>query len=78
MKLFVQGRKTVFETLRSAIKKEDKTIWFHCSSLGEFEQGLPIMETVKRFLPEHKLVLTFFSTSDYEVKKKYLIADVIT
>jgi len=78
MKLFVQGRKTVFETLRSAIKKEDKTIWFHCSSLGEFEQGLPIMEAVKRFLPQHKLVITFFSPSGYEVKKKDPIADVIT
>jgi len=77
MKLFVQGRKTVFETLAQQIAPGDKTIWFHAASLGEYEQGLPIMEEVRRLYPNHKIVLTFFSPSGYEIRKNTAAADVV-
>ncbi|WP_291119541.1 3-deoxy-D-manno-octulosonic acid transferase [Flavobacterium sp. UBA6135] len=76
MKLFVDGRKSVFETLSKNISNSDKTIWFHAASLGEFEQGLPVMEKIKVHFPNHKLVVTFFSPSGYEVRKNNTIADV--
>lgn len=76
MKLFVNGRKTVFQTLRNNIKPEDKTIWFHAASLGEYEQGLPVMEKMKAEFPDHKIVLSFFSPSGYEVRKNNTVADL--
>jgi len=76
MKLFVDGRTTVYETLYATILKEDTTIWFHAASLGEYEQGLPVMEKIKVQFPNHKIVLTFFSPSGYEVRKNNTIADV--
>jgi 3-deoxy-D-manno-octulosonic-acid transferase len=76
MKLFVNGRKTVFSTLTEKIQPGDKTIWFHAASLGEFEQGLPVMEKIKAQYTNHKIVLTFFSPSGYEVRKKNTVADV--
>jgi 3-deoxy-D-manno-octulosonic-acid transferase len=76
IKLFVNGRKEVFTILESKIQKEDKTIWFHAASLGEYEQGLPILEKIKEKYPNHKIVLTFFSPSGYEVRKNNTIADV--
>jgi 3-deoxy-D-manno-octulosonic-acid transferase len=76
IRLFVNGRKTVFQTLASKIYPEDKTIWFHAASLGEFEQGLPVMEKIKTQYPNHKIVVTFFSPSGYEVRKNNTIADV--
>jgi 3-deoxy-D-manno-octulosonic-acid transferase len=63
LKLFVAGRKSVFSTLLDEIKSTDKTIWFHAASLGEYEQGLPVMEAVKQRHPNHKIILTFFSPS---------------
>ncbi|QNJ97890.1 3-deoxy-D-manno-octulosonic acid transferase [Constantimarinum furrinae] len=78
LRLFVQGRKTIFETLQNKISETDKTIWFHCASLGEYEQGLPIMEAVKKEYPDYLLVLTFFSPSGYEIKKNTNVADVVT
>jgi 3-deoxy-D-manno-octulosonic-acid transferase len=75
IKLFVNGRKTVFETLAAKINPKDKTIWFHAASLGEYEQGLPVMEKIKQEFPNHKIVLTFFSPSGYEVRKNNTIAD---
>ena len=75
MKLFVNGRKTVFETLEQKINSSDKTIWFHAASLGEYEQGLPVMEKIKAKFPNHKIVVTFFSPSGYEVRKNNTIAD---
>ncbi|TPD65579.1 3-deoxy-D-manno-octulosonic acid transferase [Flavobacterium microcysteis] len=77
MKLFVNGRKNVFKTLRNKIQPTDKTIWFHSASLGEFEQGLPVMEKIRIQYPEHKIVLTFFSPSGYEVRKNSTAADII-
>lgn len=76
IKLFVDGRKNVFATLSQKIKETDKSIWFHAASLGEYEQGLPVMEKMKRKFPNHRIVLTFFSPSGYEVRKNNAIADV--
>lgn len=76
MKQFVKGRKTVFQTLKSQVSHSDKTIWFHCASLGEYEQGLPVMEAVKEKYLHHKLVVSFFSPSGYENKKNSSIGDV--
>lgn len=75
LKLFVNGRTTVFETLQSKINPTDKTIWFHAASLGEYEQGLPVIERIKEQYPNHKIVITFFSPSGYEVRKNNAIAD---
>ncbi|MFT4699027.1 MAG: 3-deoxy-D-manno-octulosonic-acid transferase [Flavobacteriaceae bacterium] len=77
MKLFVSGRKDVFKSL-SSLTKNDKTIWFHCASLGEYEQGVPIMEEVKVLFPDYKIIVTFFSPSGYEIKKNSSIADYVT
>ncbi|MFC4817899.1 MULTISPECIES: 3-deoxy-D-manno-octulosonic acid transferase [unclassified Flavobacterium] len=76
LKLFVDGRKNVFTTLSSKIDKKDQTIWFHAASLGEYEQGLPVMEAIKEKYPNHKIILTFFSPSGYEVRKNNPIADL--
>jgi 3-deoxy-D-manno-octulosonic-acid transferase len=75
IKLFVDGRKPVFETLSDKINSNDKTIWFHAASLGEYEQGLPVIEKIKIKYPNHKIVLTFFSPSGFEVRKNNQVAD---
>ncbi|WP_188598117.1 3-deoxy-D-manno-octulosonic acid transferase [Polaribacter pacificus] len=74
--LFVAGRKQTFEKL-TAVKNAQNTIWFHAASLGEFEQGRPVMEAFKEQYPTYKIVLTFFSPSGYEVRKDYGLADVV-
>lgn len=76
MKLFVNGRKSVFQTLADKIQTSDKTIWFHAASLGEYEQGLPVIEAIKEQFPTHKIVVTFFSPSGYEVRKNNTVANV--
>jgi 3-deoxy-D-manno-octulosonic-acid transferase len=75
MKLFVEGRKEVFSILQSKINPNDKTIWFHAASLGEYEQGLPVLEKIKIQFPNHNIVVTFFSPSGYEVRKNNTVAD---
>ena len=77
MKSFIQGRKLVWELLKKNIQPNDKIIWFHAASLGEYEQGLPIMKRLKQQFPQHKIVLTFFSPSGYEVRKNTPFADVV-
>ncbi|MEX1382714.1 3-deoxy-D-manno-octulosonic acid transferase [Lutibacter sp.] len=77
IKLFVDGRKGTFTILKQHIKKTDTVIWMHCASLGEFEQGRPILEKLKEKHPTKKLVLTFFSPSGYEVRKNYYGVDVV-
>ncbi|MDO3425346.1 glycosyltransferase N-terminal domain-containing protein [Chryseobacterium sp. APV1] len=74
----VEGRKESLEKVKSGFKKSDKVIWMHASSLGEYEQGLPVLEQLKERFADHKILVTFFSPSGYEnvVKKKH-IADVI-
>ncbi len=76
LKQFVLGRTTVFEQLSNFMTSNPKTIWFHSASLGEYEQGLPIMEAVKKQYPKHKIVLTFFSPSGFEIRKNNKIADL--
>ncbi|MGB7394101.1 MAG: glycosyltransferase N-terminal domain-containing protein [Pricia sp.] len=75
--LFVSGRKSSLERIRSGISHRDKVIWMHVASLGEFEQGRPIIERLRAEYPSHKLVVTFFSPSGFEVKKDSSVADVI-
>ncbi|MET0944547.1 MAG: glycosyltransferase N-terminal domain-containing protein [Flavobacterium sp.] len=76
IKLFIEGRKNVFTILEEKIKPTDKTIWFHSASLGEYEQGLPVIEKIKEKYPSHKIIVTFFSPSGYEVRKNNNVADV--
>lgn len=77
VRLMVNGHAQVFKILRSQIEKDKKYIWFHAASLGEFEQGRPLMERIRTLYPEYKILLTFFSPSGYEVRKNYQGADVI-
>ena len=77
VKLMVKGHSEVFDILKSKIEKDKKYIWFHAASLGEFDQGRPLMERIRRQYPEYKILLTFFSPSGYEVRKNYQGADVI-
>ena len=77
IKLFVQGRKETFPILQKSITKDDKVIWVHVASLGEFEQGLPVIEKLKVEYPSFKILITFFSPSGYEVKKNTIAADVV-
>jgi 3-deoxy-D-manno-octulosonic-acid transferase len=77
-KEWVEGRKNLFDELKKKISNNEKTIWFHCASAGEFEQGKPVIEEVKKTYAAHKIVVSFFSPSGYNVAKKYPHADVIT
>lgn len=75
--LFVDGRKESFDLIAQNISNDDKVIWFHCASLGEFEQGRPLIEKLKNSKNDFKIVLTFFSPSGYEVQKNYDKVDVV-
>ena len=75
-KLWCSGRKNQWSKLKPA-NPTDKWIWVHVSSLGEFEQGLPIIEKLKQNYPQYKILLTFFSPSGYEVKKDFPLADMV-
>jgi len=77
--LWVKGRKNWENILVQKLKpyQDRKKIWFHCASLGEFEQGRPMMEALKKKHPEYCIVISFFSPSGYEVQKNYTGADVI-
>ena len=77
LKLFVNGRSSVFEILKEKIPSDGDIIWFHCASLGEYEQGVPVMEALKTKFPDTKLLVTFFSPSGYEIKKNSKLADII-
>ncbi len=70
-----RGRKNYFRALRSTYTKRGKTVWFHCASLGEFEQGRPVIEAMRERDPSLQVVLTFFSPSGYEIRKHYEHAD---
>ncbi|MFA9371012.1 MAG: 3-deoxy-D-manno-octulosonic acid transferase [Labilibaculum antarcticum] len=76
-KQWVDGRKNLFSKIEAAVKGEDNLVWFHSASLGEFEQGRPVIEKFKEEHPEYKIVLTFFSPSGYEVRNNYAGADFI-
>lgn len=75
--LFLSGRENVFALLEQKRLPGERYVWFHAASLGEFEQGRPIMESLKNSHPEFKILLTFFSPSGYEVRKDYQGADII-
>jgi 3-deoxy-D-manno-octulosonic-acid transferase len=72
-----KGRQQSFAILQSRIKHERPVIWVHCASLGEFEQGRPIIETIRRQYPDYQILLSFFSPSGYEIRKNYELADCI-
>jgi len=74
-RLWIRGRKDIFKRLATSIAGQQPVIWIHVSSLGEFEQGRPVLEHLKAAYPTHRLLLTFFSPSGYEVRKNYTGAD---
>ncbi|MBI3521297.1 MAG: 3-deoxy-D-manno-octulosonic acid transferase [Bacteroidetes bacterium] len=78
-KLWLQGRRNWEENLRAKVKSIglENAVWFHCASLGEFEQGRPVIEKLKKENPQQKIVLTFFSPSGYEIQKNYPFADLV-
>ncbi len=75
--LGIAGRRETFKRLESTMNQDDPCIWFHCASLGEYEQGLPVFEEIKKIYPGHKIVLSFFSPSGYEIRKNSPIADIV-
>lgn len=76
VRLMLRGQQRTWRTL-ATLSKEDSYVWFHAASLGEFEQGRPLMERLKAERPKTKILLTFFSPSGYEVRKNYEGADVV-
>ncbi|MBK7710583.1 MAG: 3-deoxy-D-manno-octulosonic acid transferase [Bacteroidales bacterium] len=75
--LWVKGRKGWQARLADKINRDDRKIWIHCSSLGEFEQGRPIIEEIRKEHPEFKIILTFFSPSGFEIRKNYSEAECV-
>ncbi len=78
VRYFVAGQKQIFSKLKTCLQPDIKNIWFHVSSLGEYEQALPLIEKIKEKYPDYRIVLTFFSPSGYEVKKDKTPADCVT
>ena len=76
-KAFVAGRKALWTQLKG-IPQNKKVVWMHCASLGEYEQGLPVLTALKNNHPEHFYLVTFFSPSGYEVRKNHGVADLVT
>jgi 3-deoxy-D-manno-octulosonic-acid transferase len=76
-RLFVIGRKNWSKALSEKADRKARYIWIHCASLGEFEQGRPVIEEIKKQFPEYKIALTFFSPSGYEIRKNYEPADIV-
>jgi 3-deoxy-D-manno-octulosonic-acid transferase len=76
-RLWIHGRKDVFTHLREKAGKSKHWVWFHAASLGEFEQGRPVIEALKKERPDLAVLLTFFSPSGYEIRKDYAFADCV-
>jgi len=76
-RLWVNGRSDIWQKLESLPPTPHKTVWMHCASLGEFEQGRPVLEALKKQYPQIRIVLTFFSPSGYEIRKNYAGADAV-
>jgi len=76
-KKMLAGQKETFSILRKQLDPKASYIWFHAASLGEFEQGRPLIEKIRKEKPEYKILLTFFSPSGYEVRKNYSGADIV-
>ena len=77
IKLGVEGRSRTFNILKETIDSNDNVFWFHCASLGEYEQGLPVFKVLRERYKNHKIVLTFFSPSGYEIRKNTNVADIV-
>jgi len=77
VRLWTDGQKSWYNLVRQKVNPGDRYIWIHCASLGEFEQGRPVIEALKKKKPHYKIILTFFSPSGYEVRKNYQMADII-
>lgn len=75
--LWVKGRRGIFKRIEQISRGDEKLIWFHTASLGEFEQGRPVMEALRKARPDVKILLTFFSPSGYEIRKNYAGADYV-
>ena len=73
---FLNERKDVFSKLKSHVSNEEKYIWIHVASLGEYEQGLPVFKKIKSLYNDHKIVLSFFSSSGYDLRKNNPISDL--
>ena len=76
-RLLIQGHRNIFKTLKEQVDPKSSYLWFHASSLGEFEQGRPLIERIHNKHPECRILLTFFSPSGYEVRKNYKGADIV-
>ncbi|MDR0970342.1 MAG: 3-deoxy-D-manno-octulosonic acid transferase [Lentimicrobiaceae bacterium] len=76
-KLWVVGHRNQWQKLKPQVEDKSEWIWFHAASLGEFEQGRPVIEAIKKQHPQYKILLTFFSPSGYEIRKNYPFADQI-
>ena len=76
-RLWLKGRKNIFFRLSDIISAKDEFVWFHAASLGEFEQGRPVIEAFREKFPQYKILLTFFSPSGYEIRKDYKGVDFI-
>ena len=76
-KQWIVGRKDIFKRMAEVISPEDKVVWIHAASLGEFEQGRPVIEKIRERQPEYKILVTFYSPSGYEIRKNYAGADYI-
>lgn len=74
---WVEGRRDIFKRLSETIVPGGPLLWFHASSLGEFEQGRPVIEAIRKLKPEYRILLTFFSPSGYELRKNYRYADYV-
>ncbi len=77
IKLGVEGRSQTFKRLEEHIQGKEEVLWFHCASLGEYEQGLPVFKVLRAHYKTYKIVLTFFSPSGYEIRKHTNVADVV-
>ena len=76
-KQWTDGRKDIFRRMAECISPSDRVVWIHVASLGEFEQGRPVIEEIRKNHPHYKVLLTFFSPSGYEIRKNYDGADYI-
>src|SRR3954464_9202269 len=77
-RLWIEGRRNIFSTITSQLSCENSyQVWIHCSSLGEFEQGRPLIEALKKSYPQNSIILSFFSPSGYEHQKNFKGADHI-
>ena len=72
------GQAEAFIVLKQKIDPNARYVWFHAASLGEFEQGRPVIEQLKKEKPDSKILLTFFSPSGYEIRKNYALADIVS